>query len=276
MPGTAARPEPGRVAEPERGPAVLIVGGLLTSWLWYWPVETRFKARGASRVAVAPLWLWQWLVAGFLGPGRAASLVAASVDRLAACDGRPILVVGHSGGGMLARLALARESFDGTCLARRDSVGALVTVGTPHLATGFGGTLGRHGLRALYFLRRLDASPGPPDPFAILSVAGALPGDPPASGTSMRHRFSAMCYRALVGNSGPNLVGDGLVPQPIALLPADRPGRTEQPIGSVAHAPFLGSPWYLSDEGIDAWWSPAVELWRETVDRWSATLQSGS
>src|SRR5439155_25314708 len=94
MVGAEATPEPGRVAAPERGPAVLIVGGLLTSWLWYWPVEARFKARGASRVAVAPLWLWQWLVAGFLGPGRAASLVAASVDPLAACDRRPILVVG--------------------------------------------------------------------------------------------------------------------------------------------------------------------------------------
>ena len=251
-------------SDTERGPAVLIIGGLLTSWLWYWPVANRFRDRGASRVTVARLWLWHWLVAGFAGPARSTSVVAAAIDGLAAQDGRPILVVGHSGGGILARLALARRAFGAARLARRDAVGAVVTLGTPHLATHFGGSIGRHGLRALRFLRALDHSPGPGDPWATLTVGGRLP-DAPASGASsasrLRRRFSALCYTALLGRDGRDASGDGLVPFQCALLPHGE----GLPLPGYAHAPFLGSPWYLSNDGIDQWWGRAVELWQGAV-----------
>jgi len=248
----------------ERGPAVLIIGGLLTSWLWYRPLGGRFLDRGASRVAVAHVWLWQWVLAGFVGPARIASVVAAAIDRLADDDDRPILVVGHSGGGILARLALAKRPFDGTHLARRDAVGALVTLGTPHLATRFGGTIGRHGLRALRFLAALDQAPGPSDPWATLSVGGRLPGAPPSGGSlasRIRRRFSALCYAALLGPEGRGVPGDGLVPLQCALLPHGE----QRALEGFAHAPLLGSPWYFSEQGIDQWWGRAVELWQGVV-----------
>ena len=250
--------------ETERGPAVLIIGGLLTSWLWYWPLGGRFRDRGASRVTVAPLWLWHWLVAGFVGPARSTSVVAAAIDRLAAEDGRPIIVVGHSGGGILARLALAKRPFDGARPARRDAVGAVVTLGTPHLATRFGGTIGRHGLRALRFLQAPDQAPGPSDPWATLSVGGRLPDAPPSGGSlasRIRRQFSALCYAALLGPGGRGVPGDGLVPLQSALLPQGE----QRALEGFAHAPLLGSPWYFSEEGIDQWWGRAVELWRDAV-----------
>jgi hypothetical protein len=250
-------------ASPEPGPAVLVVGGLLTSWLWYWPVRRSLACRGASRVEIAPVWLWQWVVAGFVGPGRAASVVAAAIDRLSFEDRRRIMVVGHSGGGILARLALASRSYNGTHLASRDAVGALVTLGTPHLATRFGGTIGLQGLRALRFLQEPDQAPSPGDPWVTMSVGGRLPDDPPYGGSppNLRRRFSAMCYKALLGASGPGFPGDGLVPQPCALLPSGETLRLD----GIAHAPLLGSPWYFSDEGIGRWWGPARRAWHDAV-----------
>ena len=252
-----------KAAGTERGPAVLIIGGLLTSWLWYWPLGGRFRDRGASRVTVAPLWLWHWLVAGFVGPARSTSVVAAAIDRLAAEDGRPIIVVGHSGGGILARLALAKRPFDGARPARRDAVGAVVTLGTPHLATRFGGTIGRHGLRALRFLQAPDQAPGPSDPWATLSVGGRLPEQPPSGSLAsrIRRQFSALCYAALLGPEGRGVPGDGLVPLQSALLPQGE----QRALEGFAHAPLLGSPWYFSEEGIDQWWGRAVELWQGAV-----------
>lgn len=247
--------------ETERGPAVLIIGGLLTSWVWYWPVRGHLMSLGASQVAVAPLWLLDWLVAGFLGPGRATSVVAAAINRLASEDGRPIMVVGHSGGGILARLALAREPFDGACMARPTAVGAVVTLGTPHRATRFGGTIGRQGLRALRFLRRLDRRPRPDDPFAMMTVGGRLPPFGSSLVGRLRRGFSMMCYAALLGSRGRRLHGDGLVPQSCALLPHGTRCRLD----GVAHAPLLGSPWYFSEEGIRRWWGPALEAWHAAV-----------
>jgi len=250
--------------EAERGPAVLIVGGLLTSWLWYCPFRGRIRRRGASHVAIAHVWLRQWVLAAFVGPARSASVVADAIDRLYAEEKRPILVVGHSGGGILARLALAREPFDGTRLARRDAVGAVVTLGTPHQATRFDGTIGRHGLRALRFLQALDEAPGPSDPWATLSVGGRLPEAPPAGGSladRLRRRLTAWCYRALLGPKGAGAPGDGLVPLECAILPR----AEELRLPGVAHAPIFGTPWYFSEEGVAKWWARAFEFWQGAV-----------
>jgi hypothetical protein len=253
----------GALPERPNAPAVLIVSGLLTEWWWYAPVRQRIERRTGSRADIARIWWWQWMAAGFLGPGGPASIVSGAIDRLHEESGAPILVVAHSAGGILARLAVASVPYPGTRPARRDQIGALVTLGSPHLATAFGGTLGRHGLRAIRFLQHLDRLPGPPDPVRTLVVGGWLMDDPPDAHhpPTPRHSFSATCYRALVGSAGPSRTGDGLVPQDIAMLP-ERAERRRLRAPGFAHAPFLGAPWYLEDRGIDAWWADALALWR--------------
>jgi pimeloyl-ACP methyl ester carboxylesterase len=246
----------GSAARHERGPAVLLVGGLLTSPVWYWPLRRHFMDRGAARFSVAPVWLYHWLAAAFRGPEASTSVVADAIERLHAEDGRPILVVGHSGGGILARLALSREPYGRARQARPESVGAVVTVGSPHLATRFGGTIGREGLRALRFLAAQADTPGIPDPWTLLTIGGDVSASAARAGR-LRREFSAACYRALLGPAGRGKPGDGMVPFQCAVIPE----RQHLALEGIAHAPFLGGPWYFSNEAMDRWWDPAVAAW---------------
>ena len=49
--------------------------------------------------------------------------------------GKPIIVIGHSGGGSLARLAMSDVAYRGRATAVAPLVGCLVTLGTPHACT---------------------------------------------------------------------------------------------------------------------------------------------
>ena len=91
-------------------PTVLILGGFLTSPPLYRRMHRRLMERGAADVVVASIWLPDWLLVTTrgMGPiltrsGRAllhASDVANASPR---SRGAPLLVVGHSAGGIAAR-----------------------------------------------------------------------------------------------------------------------------------------------------------------------------
>jgi hypothetical protein len=244
----------------ERGPAVLIVGGLLTSPWEYLAMRRDLLAVGASRVWLAPVLGMHWLVGAFIGLGSAASVVAATIDALAKLDGRPILLIGHSAGGILARLATASARFEGARRASRDSVGALVTLGTPHRATRVDGRLGLHGRRALRFLGRHAASP---DALPTLTVGSDFDvADDGGGGRAVRRvraGLASATYYALRGHGPRPGRGDGMVPFETAFVPGSEQIRLE----GIAHAPVVWlAPWYGSPEGIAQWWDAAVELWR--------------
>lgn len=261
-PAVEGPPRP--VDAPERGPAVLLVGGLLTSPPWYWPLRSHLLRRGASRVAVAPVWLYHWLDAAFLGPERGTNIVAGAIERLHREDGRPILVIGHSGGGLLARLALARRRFGRTRRAAPGSVGALVTLGTPHLATRFGGTIGRHGLRVVRFLAAEEGPSTPTDP-PLVTVGSTVP-EHTGRFARLRRTFTATCYRALLGPTGAREPGDGMVPLRCAVIPE----RDHVILEGFAHAPLVATRWYFSGAALDAWWDVALDAWRRGVSAGAA------
>ena len=240
------------------GPAVLIVGGYLTWPNLYRAVPPLLRRRGAARVEIAPLGLDDWLRAMVVGVGPATSIVARSIDRLSADGGEGILVVGHSAGGILARLALASEPFDGARLARPGAVRAVVTLGTPHLATNAAGPVGFQGIRALRFLARHPISmPG------WLTVGATSFEQPDAFGGSplrwARRGLAVICY-ALLGSLRPMEPGDGMVPARFAHLS----GSEQVTLRASGHGPkFWGSRWHGSNEGLEEWWDRAVEIWRQ-------------
>lgn len=248
-----------------RGPAVLIIGGLLTSPPLYWAMRRRLLDRGAGRVAIAPVSAWRWLASAFEGLGPATSIVARAIDRLSDADGgRPILVIGHSGGGILARLALAPQPFDGAGRPRPGTVGAVVTIGTPHLAVRVDGTLGRQGLRALRFLVRYEGPKGPAGTWLTIGST-FLENEDPGGGWALRRLrrgLASACYVALLGARGRRVEGDGMVPLECTPLPAGEHLKLE----GFAHGPVLwGGRWYGSDAGLDLWWASAMEAWRTAV-----------
>lgn len=242
-------------------PTVLILGGFLTSPPLYRPLVRRLVARGAAAVVVANVWLPDWLVA--LGRGQRPAVERALVAFREACElaetrsgGAPLLVVGHSMGGIGARLLTAPQPFEGLPLGGAERIGAIVTLGSPHaLATG--------SLRADRSAR-FAASVVPGAYWAprigYLAVASrALPGD--RSGTRVQQARWAR-YALISAPPHPERIdGDGVVPVETALLPGARTIVTDD----LAHGIWRGA-WYGSESGIDRWWPSALASWRAALD----------
>src|ERR1035437_6904092 len=139
------RPEPGWTNHLDSvPPTVLILGGFLTGPPMYRRLVERLGARGAAGVVVANVWPPDWLIAGVRGVGPLTTRSGRALHgawRLSrdVSRGAPLLVVGHSAGGITARLLTAREPFPGRRFGAALFIGAIVSLGTPHrLATGEG------------------------------------------------------------------------------------------------------------------------------------------
>ena len=115
-------------------------------------------------MVVGNVWTMDWLLAAYrgLGPiltrsGRA--LLEASRRSDALSGGAPVLVIGHSAGGMSARLLTSPEPFAGRRLNGSSRIGAIVTLGTPHVVALPDGSRNRVGAEAAAFANRV--MPGP-------------------------------------------------------------------------------------------------------------------
>jgi len=246
-------------------PTVLILGGFLTLPPLYGGLARRLLARGAAGVVVARVWTPDWVLLAARGPlaiatrsGRAllqAGRLAAEVS-----EGAPVLVVGHSAGGLIARLLTAPEPVRGQRFAAAGRIGAIVTLGTPHaLANGQG--IGRR-LRDSLAAVADEVAPGTlhSPRIGYVSVASrAVRGDP--AGTVIE-RVAHLLYRSVMGRAAaPGTEGDGLVPMATALLPGSRTVVLER----AAHGPTGGTTWYGSEEMLDAWWPEALAAWHDAL-----------
>ena len=249
----------------------------------YIGLRRRLLRRGAGRVDICQLWPPDWLLAGMVGFGpvtrRAARAIAATSR---AAGRRPIIVIGHSAGGIVARLAMSERPFDGRVPGVSEAVGCLVTLGTPHGLSTLTNSYRHAGHEAVAFLER--ESPGAyfAPRTGYLSVAGQVRLDAPRWPAG---RFVAELFRMMVGDeSGTD--GDGIVPISAAHLD----GARQLNLAGVRHG-VIGSPWYGDEEVIDAWWPAALELWDRTqkirghdshealelqVAGWSSGSSSGS
>ena len=146
MPSRNARPS-GWLSDPDAvRPTVLIIGGFLTVPAMYLRLRRRLLDRGAAEVLIADVYTPDWLLAVGRGGGavaiRALRALIRAIDASASSSssqGAPLLVVGHSAGGMVARLLTTSEPFAGRRLGASDAVGGIVTLGSPH-RTGRVGT----------------------------------------------------------------------------------------------------------------------------------------
>jgi hypothetical protein len=247
-------------------PTVLILGGFLTAPPMYRPLVGRLLDRGAAAVVVAPVWTPDWLLAGTRGIGpictRSARALrdAVHVSRDAS-DGAPLLVIGHSAGGVTARLLTAPEPLPGRRFGARRWIGAIVTLGTPHRLSageGIGARMNEVGAQIA------DATvPGAfyaPE-IGYLSVASrAILGDPAGTG---RERIAHLLYRSVIGRAAvPGTEGDGLVP----VVATGLDGARQLTIDGAVHGPGAAGPWYGSDAAVDLWWPVALETWRSALE----------
>ncbi len=246
-------------------PTVLIVGGFLTLPPLYRGLATRLLARGAAGVVVARVWTPDWMLLTVRGPAAIATRAGRALleaGRLAAdvSEGAPVLAVGHSAGGLIARLLTAPEPVSGRRFAAAGRIAAVVTLGTPH-ALSSGAGIGRQ-LRDNLATVVDEAAPGTlySPRVGYVSVASRAVRSDPAGPT--RERVAHLLYRSVVGRAAvPGIEGDGLVPVPSAVLPGSRTVILD----GVLHGPSVGVAWYGSDEALDSWWPEALAAWHEAL-----------
>ncbi len=250
-------------------PVVLVAGGFLSSPPVYRRLAARLRRRGAIAVVVAPVWTADWLLVPVRGMGpvvtrtgrallRAGELAAASSESRSA----PVLVVGHSAGGVTARVLTSSEPFEGRRLGAAGRIGAIVTLGSPHHVAADGDIGSRIGAAAAAYADRVvpGAAFAPFVGYVSVStrgVVGRLDGDGRAL---TAYRF----YRGLLGAAADGratIEGDGLVPVDAALLD----GAVRIVLDDTTHGPSFGSPWYCSDERIDRWWPAALDAWHAAL-----------
>lgn len=247
--------------EPE--PTVLIIGGFLSSPPVYARLRERLLRRGAAHVVVASIWTPDWLLIPVRGHGPVAVRAARALveaGEVSKASGRslgsPILIVGHSAGGVIARILTSPVAFEGRRYAGAERIGAIVTLGSPHGVTAGRANAGRASRFAQAHVPGAFFAPR----VGYLTVAsrarvGRRLGTP-------RERWRWRVYSGLLPAGSPDAIaGDGLIPVESALLD----GARQIVLDDIVHAQAGGRPWYGSDQGLDRWWDAALDTWRSAL-----------
>lgn len=249
-------------------PVVLVAGGFLTPPGLYRPMAAALRVRGAAAVVIARVYPPDWMLCAVRGLGPVTTRVGRALLRAgeaSAADpgsrGAPILYVGHSAGGIIGRLLTSPVQFEGRRLGASGRIGALVTLGTPHLVgdeARWGGRVATAGAR---FANRHvpGAFFAPTTGYLAVGSRRVVGRDEAEDG---RGRFMRRLYEDVhPAPDQPVVAGDGLVPLASALLP----GARHLVLDDAVHSPGVRDPWYGDDVQIDAWWPVAVEVWRDAL-----------
>jgi hypothetical protein len=171
----------------------------------------------------------------------------------------PLLVVGHSAGGILARLAMSPEPFEGRgagVAGVAPAVACLVTLGTPHRLDPV--VLPRHaGVRAVEHLARSAVAGGHGSATSCLTVGSTLVAPQGPVPTSPLRQGIGGLMRLLVGATA-GARGDGIVDDVRCRLD----GSPHIALPDALHGVF-GGRWYGDAEALDRWWPAALETWRQ-------------
>lgn len=222
---------------------IVVVGGFLSSPLTYSALSAEIRRQSRAPLTTVPLWPPLWLYLGAtLRPDMALTLLDEAVRAVRCASGAPaVRLIGHSLGGLLARLYVSQRRGGGAQVAQ------IVTLGTPHRVFVSNTLL---GMRARALIRRLNRECD--DQWMathdLLAVAGqSIFGDRDGP---LAARVAHGAYADFTGAG--DCWGDGLVPVESARLP----GARTLVLPGAGHAPLAG-PWYGSPPFFARWWHAA-------------------
>jgi pimeloyl-ACP methyl ester carboxylesterase len=226
---------------------VVILGGFMSSYQVYSGLRARLARLSTGPVHLVAVRSHHWVTVA-APPGWVYLL--GKLDRtvheaLGASATGKVTLVGHSAGGVLARLYLSRHSFLGQAYCGLDHVSHLITLGSPHYNQ-------RRWLHGGMMSRWLESRyPGAffaPEVKYTAVAGSSLRGDPCGS---LRERHAYRFYRQLTGDG--EEWGDGLVPVSSALLA----GADPIVLDGVGHFAGFGTSWYGSEQVLAVWWRAA-------------------
>jgi len=222
-------------------------------------MRARLLERGAARVSLAQLYWPDWLAVTFAGFGPSMLRAARAIRGARRIADAPLIVVGHSAGGTVARLAMSPEPFRGRCANVSSDVGCLVTLGTPHTLYDTIPGWDHPGLQVMRFLERV--TPGayfaPTTGYVTVGSTLVPPGRVPR--TNAFKRLISDIMGSIVGAT-PGVAGDGIVGNDLSQLD----GARHVELHDTLHG-TLGSPWYGDASVIDRWWPVALDEWHRAL-----------
>lgn len=244
-------------------PTVLLLGGFLSSPPIYGPFRERLLERGARQVVVAPIWTQDWVLSIRRGGGPIATRAArALLKAVEEADGIPLLVVGHSAGGVVARVLTATEPYEGRRFAGARRIGAIVSLGSPHINAMEADPTRWKGTGSATFANEHVPGAFWAPRVGYLAVGSRWLVGREGDEVNGQERMARRFYQQVLPPPYPAVIeGDGLIPLEAALLP----GTRQIVLDDAAHAPGAGHRWYGSEEVIDAWWPAALEVWRAAL-----------
>jgi pimeloyl-ACP methyl ester carboxylesterase len=207
-----------------------------------------------SEVHVAPITPLDWALGRIRGYGQIVFEVASTVDRaLLESDSNKAVLVGHSAGGILARVYIGGDPpYGGRRYAGHRRVSHLITLGAPHNVPDKGGLAPIAEVNELF--------PGAlhePAGLRYLCVAGAAVDG--ASSRKARKRYERFVEDGRVK-------GDGEVPVESALLPGAESLVLEDLYHGRRHGWRKGR-WYGSDlETVERWWPEELRVKSRLVE----------
>ncbi|ABL65558.1 esterase/lipase family protein [Chlorobium phaeobacteroides] len=223
-------------------PVVIIPGVLFWDSLYEVMKDALSSYMPRAKIAIAPVSFIDWV--GFPpSPERSTNRVMAAIDKSVREMGRkypgePVTLIAHSGGGTVAMIYLLENSFQGDVYHPGESVGKLITLGTPfhtheHYAKIKTDFIFKHITND--FFSRIQ----------VITVASSQ-----YSGDANGSVVEKMCYLFYknVDTDG-NVAGDGIIPAKSCVLE----GATNIVIPHAEHLPTPHTMWYGTKEGVEQW-----------------------
>lgn len=232
---------------------IVIVGGFLSFSMLYIGMRDTLAEISGQPVWIVEMQSYDWLPAT-VPPGwnRLLRKLEKTVHEVAAgSDTGKVTLIGHSAGGVLARLYLSPRPFWGHAYRGLDHVSHLVTLGSPHYNRQkliYGGWISQ------WIEKRYPGATFAPE-VRYCSVAGKLIFGNPQGTLRERHAHS---FYADIGGKG-EVWGDGLIPVSSALLKG-----SEQILLKASHFSGFGGPWYGEEQVVRQWW---VKIYQNCYER---------
>jgi pimeloyl-ACP methyl ester carboxylesterase len=225
--------------------AIVIIGGYNSLWPVYLRVARYLEDVSGLQAVGVPLMPWHWWAADRAGEagnilGKVQETVTWARRRFGADR---FVLVGHSAGGLIARLYLCRQAVWGRVYAGVEFVDRVITLGSPHC--------GDRGSEMGWYLadeaNRLAPGTAYAGEVEYLAVAGRSVLGRKYGSRAERRAYRA--YRYMTGQG--NTWGDGIVPVHSARL--DGAGRLTLP--GIAHSLKVDRNWYGGSKAIvGGWW----------------------
>ena len=153
-------------------------------------------------------------------------------------NAKKIDLIGHSSGGVMLRLYLSKDLFNGKKYGGSDFTSNLITLGSPHQA------------KRATSLRKLVDEKFPENFFKnvnYVSIGGEL--EVKSSDSSLITKlFAKNSYKSISGEQ--TSIGDGLVPLSASLLN----GSQKIILPKTSHSKIFGETWYGTNDRINEWY----------------------